>query len=385
MTAKSAKPAVYILGMPETRNGEAAAATCCSRLVMAVEKYLEVTGTGSINLQITTESAQDQAIAGLNATKAKNDPDEPTLEQRAEQYVSTRPLYTIEQLVVPEDVSSELQLAIQAIRVEPIVYDDWGLRELEPFPRSALSFHGEPGTGKTLAAHAVASNLSKRILVASYAQIESKFHGDGPKNVEALFYAAQRDDAVLFIDEADSLLSRRLTNVTQGSEQAINSMRSQLLICLEKFRGIVIFATNLVENYDQAFETRVRHIYFPMPNLEAREAIWRNHLPPKLPTSEDVSVHELARSESRMCGRDIKNVVVKAATQAAIEGKQVVTQDDLLRAVQTIISAKQTLRTKNENTEILAVNEADDELKGRIAQAVAESDHVCQSEVAEGA
>ncbi len=65
-----------------------------------------------------------------------------------------------------------------------------------------------------------------------------------------------------FFDEADSLLSKRLTSVSQGSEQAINSMRSQLLICLEEFRGIVIFATNLVINYDQAFLTRLISVEF---------------------------------------------------------------------------------------------------------------------------
>jgi SpoVK/Ycf46/Vps4 family AAA+-type ATPase len=92
-----------------------------------------------------------------------------------------------------------------------------------------------------------------KIIEASYAHIKSMYHGEGPKNVEALFYAAQAQNAILFIDEADSLLSRRLTNVNQGSEQAINSMRSQLLICLERFKGVVIFATNLVQNYDPAF------------------------------------------------------------------------------------------------------------------------------------
>jgi AAA+ superfamily predicted ATPase len=370
LTASATKPTVSILGLPEIPRCEAATAAFYSRLAMAVEKYLEATGVSSVNIQLTTESVKEEVASNSTGKQTKRDPDELTVEQRAEQYASSTPLFTIEQLVVPEDVSAELQLAIHAIRVEPIVYDEWGLRELEPFPRSALSFHGEPGTGKTLAAHAVASKLSKSILVASYAQIESKFHGDGPKNVEALFYAAQRDNAVLFIDEADSLLSRRLTNVTQGSEQAINSMRSQLLICLEKFHGVVIFATNLVENYDQAFETRVRHIYFPMPNVDAREAIWRNHLPAKMPISEDVSVYHLARYACEMCGRDIKNVVIKAATQAAIEGKQVVTQDELMRAVNSIVSAKQLLRTKSDNIETLIVSDADDELKNRITKAV---------------
>src|SRR6059058_4833972 len=141
----------------------------------------------------------------------------------------------------------DLLSAVEVIQVERKVFDEWGLRRIQPFPHSALNFHGPPGTGKTLAAHAVAHRLNRSIMIASYAEIESKFHGEGPKNVKAIFHAAERDDAILFIDEADSLLSKRLTEVTQGSEQAINSMRSQLFICLQEFRGVVIFATNLVE------------------------------------------------------------------------------------------------------------------------------------------
>jgi len=153
-------------------------------------------------------------------------------------------LYTEKQhCIVPDTVKEELLSAIDVIRVEKQVFHDWGLKKIEPFPRTCLNFYGQPGTGKTLAAHAIAQILGRPILIASYAEIESKFHGDGPKNVQAIFYAAERDNAVLFIDEADSLLSKRLTEVTQGSEQAINSMRSQLFICLEGFRGIVVFTT----------------------------------------------------------------------------------------------------------------------------------------------
>ena len=184
-------------------------------------------------------------------------------------------------------------------------------------------------------------NFKKQILVASYAQIESKFHGDGPKNVEAIFYAAERDQAVLFIDEADSLLSKRLTNVTQGSEQAINSMRSQLLICLEQFKGVVIFATNLVANYDRAFETRVRNVHFPLPDRENREAIWRQHLffEAGPPLAEDISLTELAEVDN-VCGRDIKNAVIDAALRVAQDNRANITMQDLSDALTQIKASR---------------------------------------------
>lgn len=199
--------------------------------------------------------------------------------------------------------------------------------------------HGKPGTGKTLTAHAIAHSLGKPIIVASYAQIESKFLGDGSKNVEALFHAAERDNAVLFIDEADSLLSKRLTNASQGSERAANSMCSQLLICLEKFKGVVIFATNLVENYDKAFETRVRHIHFPMPNEQARYSIWQNHLPPELPLSPSFCIEQLAKIDD-ICGRDIKNAVIDAAVRTARNDVCVIQTKDLIDAINRIKSSR---------------------------------------------
>ncbi len=274
----------------------------------------------------------------------------------------------MECLIVPQALKDELLLAIETIRLEPLVFDTWGLRAIEPFPRSALNFHGAPGTGKTLAAHGVAAAIGTNILVASYAQIESMYHGEGPKNVEALFHAAQRDGAVLFIDEADSLLSRRLTNVTQGSEQAINSMRSQLLICLEKYRGVVIFATNLVANYDPAFETRVRHIHFPLPDADAREAIWRKHLPETLPLAPDVDLPALALAETVFCGRDIKNAVVNAALQTARHGATCLCQQELLAAICRIVEAREALRTS------ASTPGTTDDVKERIQQAVQAAD-----------
>jgi ATP-dependent 26S proteasome regulatory subunit len=93
------------------------------------------------------------------------------------------------------------------------------LSKIEPSPKLALNFHDASGTGKTMAAHTLVNAMNRKIM-ASYAEIESKYHGDGPKNVKKLFRLASETNAVLFIDEADSLLSKRLTNVTRGSEQA---------------------------------------------------------------------------------------------------------------------------------------------------------------------
>jgi ATP-dependent 26S proteasome regulatory subunit len=245
------------------------------------------------------------------------------------------PRYSFSQLILADDIKDKIIRAVKLIELEKKIFDDWGLREIEPFPRSALNFSGPPGTGKTMAAHAIANFLHTKIMLASYAEIESKYHGDGPKNVKALFKKAEENDALLFIDEADSLLSKRLSNVTQGSEQAINSMRSQLLINLEQFHGIVIFSTNFVENYDKAFETRVRNIEFRMPDAKERAEIWKIHLPSKLPLANAIDYEKLGSDIDDICGRDIKNAVIDSALKAALANRSV-TLNDLIDSINEI-------------------------------------------------
>ena len=343
---------ISIQGIPDSVP-ETVAAVCRSRLLTAVNRLIEETGLEHIKISVGTASAmqntngQSPSITASDTNHKKPDNDL-SAEERARRYKAVQPLFNFEQLVVTEQVREDLLLAVDLIQLESKVFDDWGLRNIEPFPRTALNFHGKPGTGKTLAAHAIASKIKRPILVASYAQIESMYHGEGPKNVEAIFQAAERDNALLFIDEADSLLSKRLTNVTQGSEQAINSMRSQLLICLERFRGVAIFSTNLVENYDKAFETRVRNVRFPMPDETCRREIWRRHLPAQMPLAKDVSPERLAQVED-VCGRDIKNTFIDAAMRVARQGKEYVELRDLLESVERIKAARINATPESEN------------------------------------
>lgn len=332
---------ISISRLPDEDKHENHAAVLKTRISTAWQHYLDKSGQDATTLYVSTCKV-DENQPELDATQRKTTNGKtpgPSVDERAEQYKAQHPLYDMNRLIVPDETRRHLLLASQVIALERRVFDEWGIRSIEPFPRSALNFHGVPGTGKSLAAHALASHLGCKILLASYAQIESMYHGEGPKNVEAVFRAAERDNALLFIDEADSLLSKRLTNVTQGSEQAINSMRSQLFICMERFRGVVVFATNLVTNYDTAFETRVRSIEFTLPDRECRKRIWAEHLPPQLPIHCDVNLDELAEIDG-LCGREIRNSVVDAALQAAAHNQPSVTRQDFLDAVARVIKSR---------------------------------------------
>jgi ATP-dependent 26S proteasome regulatory subunit len=266
------------------------------------------------------------------------------------------PQYTFGQIVLEESVLQELQYAIKFEHVRDKVYNEWGLSKIEPCPKLALNFHGESGTGKTMAAHGIANAMGRKIILASYAEIESKYHGDGPKNVKKLFQIASDTNAVLFIDEADSLLSKRLTNVTQGSEQAINSMRSQLLIQIEQFSGVVIFATNLASNYDSAFVTRIKSILFTKPNQDMRKKLWEIMLLPQIPLDNNVDVEKLSLIDD-VCGRDIKNAIVKAAIKTAIDNEPFITQNILEESLRSIIESNKQVTGKLTEAEKAEISE----------------------------
>lgn len=291
-----------------------------------------------------------------NVTSKEND--EFDYEQKSKQYIPVDPLYSFERVILPKDVLEKIEEAIGILECENKVFNEWGLYEIQPHPSTSLSFYGPSGTGKTMAAEAIAHKLGKKILKVSYADVESKYHGEGPKMVKSIFLAAAKNEAVLFFDEADSLLSKRLTSVSQGSEQAINSMRSQLLICLEEFRGIVIFATNLVINYDQAFLTRLISVEFKNPDMETRKTIWDVHIKPlndgrehklNIPLAKDVDTSSLAEKYD-FSGREIRNAVVSACVSTAMSKRDVVTQDDLINACEKIMEEKKALAEVKDHT-----------------------------------
>lgn len=231
-------------------------------------------------------------------------------------------------LRLPDSVNDSVNTLIARVNVREKVYSKWGLDQIDPVPRLALNFSGPPGTGKTLCAHSIARRLNKRILEVSYADVVSKYFGEAAKNLAALFAAAERADAMLFLDEAETLLSRRVSGTSEGSDHATNSMRSQLLTLLDKTKIICVFATNLIEAYDSAFISRLIVVNFPMPDLTQREAIWRAQLPSQLPVSKDVLPELLAARFEGVNGRQIWRMVVEASHRAAIAGRDIVEIED---------------------------------------------------------
>ena len=191
-------------------------------------------------------------------------------------FTPTKPRYSFDKVILPDEIKKRIMTDLFVIKHTELIYKTWGFEEVDGIPRLVLSLYGKPGTGKTMIAHAIANYFDKPLLALNYSEIESKYVGDAAKNLKHAFDTAKEIDAVLFFDEADSFLGKRIQNVSQGAEQAINSLRSQMLILLEEHEGIVLFATNLVANFDKAFESRfLDSIEIPLPNREARASIIR--------------------------------------------------------------------------------------------------------------
>ena len=143
--------------------------------------------------------------------------------------------------------------------------------------------------------------------------------GETPKNIVATFRLARKENAVLLFDEADSIASRRAASLDHGFVRETNTVINVLLQELERFNGVVIFATNLAANFDPAFERRIRtHVLFEMPGVHEREQIWRVQIHARTPIAEDVDFRALAE-QFEASGGDIRNAVLKAAMAAAAE------------------------------------------------------------------
>lgn len=261
-----------------------------------------------IHISFKKGSVRDMSQENTTMDKQKK-------ENNALQFVPQQPRYTFSQIILSDSVKKEIYDALKVVECKDVVYNIWGFSECDPIPRSVLNFYGDPGTGKTMCAHAIASKLGKSILALNYAEIESKYVGEAPKNLQKAFDTADETDSVLFFDEADSFLGKRIQNVTQGAEQALNSLRSQMLIQLEEHSGVVIFATNLVSNFDSAFESRIlKHIHFELPNHDARIEIIKKMIPSKLPLSEPISKETLDEASDILdgfSGREIKSAVLE--------------------------------------------------------------------------
>lgn len=302
-----------------------------TELVFLVQKYIE-TNIVSAKLIVGYNYSENDYAKYKDFVNPKTN-DNTTL------FIPQTPQYSLDKMILSDRVRNELNKTILLIQNQKQIYDEWGFSEIDPNSKCVINFYGPPGTGKTMAAHSIATAVGKKILILNYSDIESKYVGEAPKNLMKAFQVAKETDAILFFDEADSFLGSRIRNVQQSSDQAINSLRSQMLMQLEMFNGTVIFATNLLENYDKAFESRIiKNVEFELPNEQLRKELIKIVIPSKVPKEENLFdtdfLNELSNLINGFSPREIKNLSLEVLVTLIEENKNMVSKDVIRKVFQ---------------------------------------------------
>lgn len=215
-----------------------------------------------------------------------------------------------EDMVLDYQVMTELEEINTWISSGKIIMEDWGLSRILKAGYRSL-FYGPPGTGKTLAATLLGKKNNMDVYRIDLSMIVSKYIGETEKNLAKVFDLAENRNWILFFDEADALFGKRTSTNTSNDRHA-NQEVAYLLQRIEDFPGMVILATNLRSNIDEAFSRRFQSvIYFPMPTEELRAEIWRKMLKGWPEDVDEDLITMAARTE--LSGGSIANVVRRCA------------------------------------------------------------------------
>jgi SpoVK/Ycf46/Vps4 family AAA+-type ATPase len=235
--------------------------------------------------------------------------------------VTARPAW--DDLVLPGDRVQWLRVLCDHARHRGTVFDRWGFdRKLPSGKGLGLLFTGAPGTGKTLAASVIATELGLELYQIDLASVVSKWIGETEKHLGRIFDEAERGHSVLLFDEADALFGKR-SEVHDAHDRYANLETSYLLQRMEAHEGIVILASNFRRNLDEAFVRRLRFIVeFPLPDERERLRIWERIWPADAPRAPDLDLGTLAR-RFELTGAHIRNIALAAAFLAAADDQPI--------------------------------------------------------------
>lgn len=233
------------------------------------------------------------------------------------------PRYKWSDIILPEDQIKILHEIVATVRGRPTVLEEWGVGgKLAASAGVTILFAGQPGTGKTMGAEVIASELGLDLYKIDLSTIVSKYIGETEKNLERIFNEAQTSNAILFFDEADAIFGKR-SEVKDAHDRYANIEVSYLLQRMEQYDGVTVLATNLRANLDDAFTRRLNFaLDFPFPDEVYRLKIWQTLFPRSVPRSPEVDLSIMAR-RFKLAGGNIRNIIVSAAYLAAADGGSV--------------------------------------------------------------
>ncbi|MFE4590789.1 ATP-binding protein [Streptomyces laurentii] len=236
-------------------------------------------------------------------------------------------------LVLPPDTEAQLRELTARARHRDHVLGTWSMRPGGGRGRGvAALFAGDSGTGKTMSAEVIASDLGLDLYTVDLATVIDKYVGETEKNLERIFSEAAGVNGVLLFDEADAIFGKR-SDVKDAHDRYANVESAYLLQRMESFDGLAILATNLRANLDDAFTRRLDLIIdFPVPDPAQRLLLWDRTLGPHLPRTADLDLDFCAEA-FELSGGNIRSIAVTSAYLAA-EAASPLTMPMLIHAIQ---------------------------------------------------
>jgi hypothetical protein len=208
--------------------------------------------------------------------------------------------------------------------------NEWGMNKSIKKGYKAL-FYGPPGTGKTLTATLLGKRVKKTVYRIDLSQVVSKYIGETEKNLEKLFNKAHKKDWILFFDEADSLFSKR-TSISNSNDKYANQETSYLLQKIEESESLIILASNLKDNFDEAFLRRFQSIiYFGLPEYEERLKLWQNGFSKKA-NIENINLEKISKTYE-LSGATIMNVIRFASLMAISQDREEIFENDVINGI----------------------------------------------------
>ncbi len=250
------------------------------------------------------------------------------------------PLYCFDEIILNKNEEEKVLDVLCYNEYHELVFLNWGLKNTHKMSKKiGINLFGAPGTGKTMIAHAIADKFKRKIIQIDYSEIESKYVGETSKNLVKAFNTAKETNSILLFDEADALLSRRVSSMSNSTDVSVNQTRSVLLTLLNDHNDLVVFTTNFIENFDTAFMRRIHsHIEIAMPKEETRVRLWKKYIPENLPTDCDIDI--LAKKYENVSGSDISNAVLLSAFKGARKKEKIVRHEYFEEAITSIIDSK---------------------------------------------
>jgi SpoVK/Ycf46/Vps4 family AAA+-type ATPase len=236
-----------------------------------------------------------------------------------------------EDLILNNHVQSQLKEIETWITHHEKLMKEWGMdRILKPGYKSL--FYGPPGTGKTTTAALLGKKTNRDVYRIDLSMMVSKYIGETEKNLAKVFDRAENKEWILFFDEADALFGKR-TSTRDAHDRYANQQVSYLLQRIEDHDGLVILATNLKSNIDEAFTRRFQSIiHFPMPTPAERERIWENGFSKSVQLEEAIDLNHIAK-KFELSGGAIINIIQHCSLRALARGSKLIKLNDIIEGV----------------------------------------------------